>query len=1725
METKNHFKLSAVRKFGAFGGVFTPSILTILGVIMYLRLPWIVGHAGLWATLGIILVAHIISLSTGLSVASVATDKKVETGGSYFIISRSLGLPIGGTLGLALFVGLSFSVSLYLIGFAETFLSYFGFEVSLLTIRIAGSAILFVVALVTFISTSLAIKTQYIIMTAMVLSLVSVFFGNHDHVPSTPLFGSITGAMPWIALFAIFFPAVTGFEAGVSMSGDLKDARKDIPTGTIAAILVGLVVYIGLAIFFSYTVDRHLLVNDPRVLFQISLVPQLVIAGILGATLSSALGSILGAPRILQAIASDKIIPRFFAKGFGLSNEPRNALLLTYLIAQAGILIGELNVIARIVTIFFIITYGFLNITYAIESWAGSDFRPSFKIPRFVSIIGALACIIVMIQLDIIAFLAASAVLTGLFVFLKRQELTLQTGDTWNSVWTSLVKSGLGQLIVSNRKLRNWRPNVILFSGGEQNRPHLIEMGKALVGKLGIFTNFEIIENPGADPILRDDTGPDDTGPNLKKPGVFTRRHHCRNFYEGIDLISRVYGFSGFEPNTILMGWGSRTRDPLRFSSLIETFKKQNFNCVFLAYNPHAKFGNYKQIDFWWTNSGRNLSFAITLLRYIASGKEWMNAKIRIMVINQDNSQTETLYHIVYQLLDRYRIAAAVRVINNGIENLPEEVIIKAHSSQTDLTIIELPETGKQYNAGMIEITSAMVAQLKTCLLIRSSSHFDDLNFSPRLQAEEADEQLLQTPHSSVLTKLNTASREIIANEVYNAGQALEGILLGYAGKAFDSQQNKLNDFFSELSGFSEKILDQLQKTIKSVNHAERPKAFLRILNDFSYHSQKRILDYKSALIEDQKAHLEKANEALVSDLHLFLSSTPEFLRIKLLPSDFVIKDHDTWFGIVKKRLQKIYVKTTGRSIYFKLRLSQSVNYFLFFKRIESASELLKKFAFTSLGKVAGLRKILSDLHELIEFARLETEDSGNQALVRISHERSKIMAQIASLETQAINFRLHAGNSLLSDLLVDLQQFSDYLDKTESDGKIRKQLLLLRKKTKEQEEEFNSLAAAWGKNIELFLNKAILDFILLWLRSRIDSKIRKYHHDFFIIPEKQIFRPFKSFIEVVQKARDTNFLDNAADLHLDPGLLKSPGLLDFYSDLFAEIKELFAEMPEKMEIGSMESAERIDKGELSEPDPVEVDLRKITGFYLSNLLIDRMKTIGRETENQIQQCLIRTKDLVKLINFSLSSDNYNPESNEEVLDREKTVLLFQEFLSGLSNEEQQIRNILENFYRSFDKGLNLAFEPLSSALLSQTSHQLKQKIQIKGQSRFRRLLNHQFDKCNKVVQEGIVNLLYSKSKGIVWASQFEDSQTAKLSNRDMLTFVGAITPHADIIRELPYFYSTLFSGLSGTSIDFWVGMEAQIEEGGQAIRRFHAGHQGAIIITGQRSSGKSSLSKYLARQHFNPDKVHFVKGPKSSQASILEFRNALIRALRVQAQNIDDLFNALPAGKAIVIHDLELWWERKPGGLQVIDQIKDLIDKYGRKVLFIINVNEYALKVIDKATGLLNYSLATMVCKPFDARQMREIIMLRHAAGGLKFVYNKKEETKLTALDYASIFNRYFDQSFGNPGLLISLWLASIKKITARTLIMKPVELPSTHVFDLLSQEQLFCLLQFVMHRRLTVEALARSLQLSEHEIKKTINNLIRSGIITERFEGVYAIEAALDLFIVEILKSKNLL
>ena len=305
------------KKFGAFAGVFTPSILTILGVIMYMRLGWVIGNAGLFGAITIILIAHVIAVTTGLSISSVATDKKIGAGGVYYVLSRSMGIPIGGSIGIALFVGTAFSIALYLIGFAESINGYFDFGMTINDFRLTGTIALVALTVLALISTSVALKAQFVILAAIVISIISIAFGTSEYVPETVQLFSNKDSVSLEIVFAVFFPAVTGFTAGIAMSGDLEDPKKSIPTGTLAAIGVGLIVYLSLAVFIALNVNTDVLKSDYNFLMKMALFAPAVVAGIWGATLSSALGGILGGPRILQAMSMDKVTPRLFGKGRG----------------------------------------------------------------------------------------------------------------------------------------------------------------------------------------------------------------------------------------------------------------------------------------------------------------------------------------------------------------------------------------------------------------------------------------------------------------------------------------------------------------------------------------------------------------------------------------------------------------------------------------------------------------------------------------------------------------------------------------------------------------------------------------------------------------------------------------------------------------------------------------------------------------------------------------------------------------------------------------------------------------------------------------------------------------------------------------------------------------------------------------------------------------------------------------------------------------------------------------------------------------------------------------------------------------------------------------------------------------------------------------------------------------------------------------------------------------
>jgi len=411
---------------GTFAGVFTPSILTILGIILFLRLGYVVGQAGLARGLIIIALANAISVLTTFSLSAIATNLKVRGGGDYYLISRTLGVEFGGAIGVVLCLAQSVSVGFYCIGFGEAMANILPASSPFLPQIIAALAVSFLF-IFAWLGADWATRFQYVVMGALAAALISFFAGGlaqWDRATLVHNWASTPSGQSFWILFAIFFPAVTGFTQGVSMSGDLKDPGKSLPLGTFCAVGISILVYFAVAVVFAAALPGEKLSSDYGAMGRVAALGFLVDAGVVAATLSSAMASFLGAPRILQSMARDRIFPFLlaFAQGSGPANNPRRGVLLSAGIAFATIALGNLNVIAPVVSMFFLVSYGLLNYATFYEARAASpSFRPRFRwFDRRLSLVGWLACLGVILAINLAAGAVAVAVLFAIYQYLSR---------------------------------------------------------------------------------------------------------------------------------------------------------------------------------------------------------------------------------------------------------------------------------------------------------------------------------------------------------------------------------------------------------------------------------------------------------------------------------------------------------------------------------------------------------------------------------------------------------------------------------------------------------------------------------------------------------------------------------------------------------------------------------------------------------------------------------------------------------------------------------------------------------------------------------------------------------------------------------------------------------------------------------------------------------------------------------------------------------------------------------------------------------------------------------------------------------------------------------------------------------------------------------------------------------------------------------------------------------
>ncbi len=708
---------NARNQFGTFGGVFTPCLLTILGVIMYLRAGFVVGEAGVFKAVLILIIAKLITTLTTLSTSAIATNMTVRGGGAYYLISRVLGPDYGGAIGIVLFLAQALSIPFYVLGFTEAVVTTFP------TLQPYAPAIAFTCAFLmltmAYIGAGWALRAQYLIMSLLFASII-VFMGGallrfsphtfaanwHSHF--TVIEPGKTGGPTYSfwTVFAIYFPAVTGIMAGLSMSGDLKNPARSIPAGTLAAVGTGFIVYLLQIILCAGAFPRKELISHPyQLLVENALLGTgfLVMAGMFAASLSSALGSCMGAPRVLQAVARDNILGflKPFKRGTARGDEPRPALLLSGLLtfcvlAWAFISHGSnaLNIVATLITEFFLYTYGMLNLAAFVEAVGGNpSFRPRFRWFHWsTALAGGIGCISVAVIIDPIQAVVALIVLSFLVWHIKQRRFQVTFGDARRGLVFAAVRDNLIRLSRMENSPKNWRPACLVFSGNPEHREALVTYAVWLEAGKGLVYLVNVLEGPREQYAPYRDTA-------IKQLDDFCKKEDLNAFPvvvvdENIDRamsnVMQALRVGPIQPNLVIFGWPDNTRivDSLRLASSL------NMSLVFIHEGNRGLRTGRKRIDIWWRGT-QNGSLMLLLAHLLSRNWEWADTTIRILRLVDTVEARESTYNALKSLLEESRFDATVRVV---VSQDPFKTVLEKESGDADCIFLGfiLPATSRE---------------------------------------------------------------------------------------------------------------------------------------------------------------------------------------------------------------------------------------------------------------------------------------------------------------------------------------------------------------------------------------------------------------------------------------------------------------------------------------------------------------------------------------------------------------------------------------------------------------------------------------------------------------------------------------------------------------------------------------------------------------------------------------------------------------------------------------------------------------------------------------------------------------------------------------------------------------------------------------------------------------------------------------------------------------------
>lgn len=702
---------TAIKKFGTTP-VFLTAISTILGAIMFLRFGYAVGNVGFIGTLGIIILGHLVTIPTAMAIAEISTNQKVEGGGEYYIISRSFGLTIGSTIGISLYLSQAISVAFYIVAMGVAFgplLDWvevtYHFTVPddrFITLPCLGLLTLLILTK----GAALGMKALYVVVVILFISLIMFFAGTGDAqgMSFETLTRTTDNPESFFLVFAICFPAFTGMTAGVGLSGDLKDPSVSIPKGTIYATLAGLVIYVFIALKLATSADTGSLVGDELIMSNIAVWGPIIPIGLAAATFSSALGSYLVAPRTLQALGKDQVFPnrkinRFLSKGKGKNNEPFAASLVTMLFAIIFVGIGDVNFVAEIISMFFMVTYGSLCLISFFQHFSGDpSYRPTFKSRWYISLFGAFMCFFMMFKMNTLYAVLALSLMVVLYFYLNSKTAKAKQGiaGIFQGVIFQFSRSVqvFLQKAEKDQKDETWRPSVVSFSNQTFQQNASFQTMKWISRKHGFGSYIHWIKSNYSPESAKEAAKTLKRMihiSNVSQSNFFLDTLVAPSYTGSLVQVLQMPGISGKDNNMILLDFErGNVKQPAQIVDNYELMRSDSHDICVLSTSTKG-FGVMNEIHIWIDIDQINNAQMMIVLSYIVLGNsDWKKGVAKVFVTLREEDYTEMKARFE-ELIFAGRIPISKSNVN-FIKGDDRNTLMQEYSKDADLLMIGFNE-------------------------------------------------------------------------------------------------------------------------------------------------------------------------------------------------------------------------------------------------------------------------------------------------------------------------------------------------------------------------------------------------------------------------------------------------------------------------------------------------------------------------------------------------------------------------------------------------------------------------------------------------------------------------------------------------------------------------------------------------------------------------------------------------------------------------------------------------------------------------------------------------------------------------------------------------------------------------------------------------------------------------------------------------------------------------